>query len=449
MKLAIQHAESVEAALHITSLTILAIFMAQLVCLLIAFGVHRFFRHGFYVVDSVVVIVAIVLETSLHEPASELVVLLISWRALRVLHGLIASAESAHHDFEHVRSRLRGVRRRLFTARSYTATFLRLVSMRIAARTILRWWRAARAGKLTIHDTDAATGLSAHDSSASAAAGGGSGVSLLAGRQSPAGASPDGSTSRRSSSHPRLSRLPAEDMNEEIEDAAAHITGMAPLPRDERAAARRLGFLSRVAHFWQPHPALPAPTTKLAASPPSHEGGTPVLKQVPHLDSTVMPPSTVPDPRDVASTVLKPASHAHPPLRHADTVGGGPATHVILVAPPISAHTRPLARAQSAAGLHEMHFALDFLPLPHAVNEPATAGLTRAPRPRQEGAPRRLQHAPSAPTITVDRRGSDVTVAHPHHAAVPRMGSATELAPTSASSEPAPVHSERPAEPVV
>jgi hypothetical protein len=198
-------ASQVELGLHITSLFILSVFAAQLLGLMISYGLRAFVRHCFYLVDLTVVVVAIVLE-SLSEPSGEIIIVLLFWRALRVVHGLLASGEVSHHEVQHLRKRIHGVRQRLFCARSYTATTLRLLSMHVAARDILRWWRAVKA-------PDGAAAADAAD------------ITLLAARGPP------------------VETVCAEERDEAIEDLAALVRHGArvTLPADERAAARRIG----------------------------------------------------------------------------------------------------------------------------------------------------------------------------------------------------------------
>jgi hypothetical protein len=218
---------SVEHGLHIASLTILVIFAVQLLGLLVAFGVRDFVRHCFYLVDSVIVVTALVLE-SLSEPTGELIVLLLFWRVLRVLHGVMASELVAVERVEHVRNRLRAVRRRLWAARSYTATRLRLVIMHHAARNIWAWWRVVKSAEGG-SDESAAAGVGA----AGARLGGvvlESKAALVVGSRQEEGKAG--------------SMLTPEEMHEAVEDAATALGGReghwsSKLAQDERAVARR------------------------------------------------------------------------------------------------------------------------------------------------------------------------------------------------------------------
>lgn len=234
---------TVEHALHITSLTILVVFAAQLLGLLVAFGPRNFARHCFYVVDAIIVITALVLE-SLSEPTGELIVLLLFWRVLRVLHGVMASELVAVERVAHVRKRLRAVRRRLWAARSYTATRLRMVIMRHAARDIWSWWGLVRTKS---GGSTAVPGRAPAEAGAAAGRGGGAGATGLAdvvvlGTASTADATT--AAARKAQDGATLSRLSPEEVHEAVEDAAAAVSGRqghwsSKLPRDERAVARR------------------------------------------------------------------------------------------------------------------------------------------------------------------------------------------------------------------
>lgn len=83
-----------EHSLHVVSVSILWIFAAQIAALIALYGCE-FFRNLFYVLDLVVIAGALVLE-SMHITAGGLFVLLLSWRGLRVVHGLMSSIELQH-----------------------------------------------------------------------------------------------------------------------------------------------------------------------------------------------------------------------------------------------------------------------------------------------------------------------------------------------------------------
>ena len=200
----------VEHVLHIASLSILSVFAAHLFGLMVAFGIRNFAHHCFYVLDLVVVTVAIILE-SIEAPAGEIVVVLLFWRLLRIGHGVFASELVAVERVQHTRHRLHAVRKRLFAARSYTATRLRLTLMRTAATLIVRWWRERKAG-------------------GSPEAGGEEG--------GPALPAPSEAVRRM-----RMA-LRGDLADEALEDAATHVRlgPGAALPRDERAEAARRGL---------------------------------------------------------------------------------------------------------------------------------------------------------------------------------------------------------------
>ena len=82
----------VEYVLHWTSLTILFIFLAQIVLLMFAYGTH-FFKNPFFLLDAVVVVTAVVLEMVFHVREGALFVVLLSWRVVRIVHGLYTTIE--------------------------------------------------------------------------------------------------------------------------------------------------------------------------------------------------------------------------------------------------------------------------------------------------------------------------------------------------------------------
>lgn len=89
-----------EHAFHMVSVGILYVFATQIFVLMCLYGLE-FFQNGFYVMDLVVIVGAIILE-SMHITAGHLFVLLLSWRGLRVVHGLMTSIE-LQHKIQHER----------------------------------------------------------------------------------------------------------------------------------------------------------------------------------------------------------------------------------------------------------------------------------------------------------------------------------------------------------
>eukprot|EP00747_Dinoflagellata_sp_TGD_P198264 gnl/TRDRNA2_/TRDRNA2_71257_c1_seq2.p1 gnl/TRDRNA2_/TRDRNA2_71257_c1~~gnl/TRDRNA2_/TRDRNA2_71257_c1_seq2.p1 ORF type:complete len:408 (+),score=60.08 gnl/TRDRNA2_/TRDRNA2_71257_c1_seq2:82-1305(+) len=84
-----------ETLLHWMSVSILWIFMCQILMLMCVYGL-RFFRNFFFVLDAVVVGGALILELALHVSEGALLAVLLSWRAARVLHGLVTTIEINH-----------------------------------------------------------------------------------------------------------------------------------------------------------------------------------------------------------------------------------------------------------------------------------------------------------------------------------------------------------------
>ena len=78
--------------LHYLSVSILCVFGAQILVLI---GVYRilFFQNFFYVLDLVVVGGALFLELTPYFMYGSMFALIISWRVLRVVHGVLTSIE--------------------------------------------------------------------------------------------------------------------------------------------------------------------------------------------------------------------------------------------------------------------------------------------------------------------------------------------------------------------
>jgi hypothetical protein len=133
-------AEHAEHALHIVSLSILSVLAAQQVLLIVAFG-RKFFLHAFYVLDLVVVATALALETiDINEGG--FVVAVMGWRILRLVHGLVVSAELEHHEVEALQHRLK------FVTRNWRYTTSRFYGLQHRARVIQAAWRTYSAKQL-------------------------------------------------------------------------------------------------------------------------------------------------------------------------------------------------------------------------------------------------------------------------------------------------------------
>jgi len=87
--------------LHIgwVSKSILLAFAVQILGSMVAYG-GEFFRNKFYVADFMVVAISIGLEFSLKGKQGGLLVLLISWRCLRIVHGLFSTFEIEVHEID-------------------------------------------------------------------------------------------------------------------------------------------------------------------------------------------------------------------------------------------------------------------------------------------------------------------------------------------------------------
>ena len=121
--------------LHIISLTILYVFLTQQIGLLIAFDV-QFFTHPLYILDLVVVVVAICLEHAIHSDAAGLIIIVAIWRIIRVFHGLAISVELEAKAGHQARARLSELVGMVRILSSYEATALRMLHMRVCARII-------------------------------------------------------------------------------------------------------------------------------------------------------------------------------------------------------------------------------------------------------------------------------------------------------------------------
>ncbi|XP_064609361.1 uncharacterized protein LOC135473440 [Liolophura sinensis] len=92
--------ETVEHILHYSSLTILAIFVVEVFCKLIAEGLH-FFKHKAEVFDATIVLVSFSMDiafsfvtvTSAARDATGLMVVLRLWRVTRIINGVIMSVK--------------------------------------------------------------------------------------------------------------------------------------------------------------------------------------------------------------------------------------------------------------------------------------------------------------------------------------------------------------------
>ena len=87
----------VENVLHVMSVTILFIFLFQICLLIVAYG-SNFFKNPFFMLDAVVVIVALVLEIGFHVREGALFVVLLSWRVVRIIHGFYTTVEIQHKE---------------------------------------------------------------------------------------------------------------------------------------------------------------------------------------------------------------------------------------------------------------------------------------------------------------------------------------------------------------
>ena len=89
----------VEHVIHWISITILFIFLTELVVLMIVMSCCEFWTHAFYVLDLVVVSLSIVLDLALGDEEFGWLIVLRAWRFARVFHGLVmAQKELAEEE---------------------------------------------------------------------------------------------------------------------------------------------------------------------------------------------------------------------------------------------------------------------------------------------------------------------------------------------------------------
>merc|ERR1712216_594324 len=91
---------AVENVFHWISVGILFVFAFQIFLLIIAYGIE-FFKNKFFVLDMLVVAGALVLELAFHVSEGALFAVLLSWRFIRIVHGLVSTVEISHHKFSH------------------------------------------------------------------------------------------------------------------------------------------------------------------------------------------------------------------------------------------------------------------------------------------------------------------------------------------------------------
>lgn len=138
-----QRLHDAEHALHRLSMIILSVLLTHLVLLVVALGPRKFFTHFFYTLDFVIVSVSLALESGLfvsaHDHAggaahmavndhghalshasgghedlvhsarqhgSQFLLLLTSWRVVRVVHGFLETVELSHHEVHELHEEL-------------------------------------------------------------------------------------------------------------------------------------------------------------------------------------------------------------------------------------------------------------------------------------------------------------------------------------------------------
>ena len=87
----------VEFVLHWISVSILFVFAFQIFLLMVAYGID-FFRNPFFLLDALVVTVALILEIGFHVREGAIFAVLLSWRVVRIIHGFYSTVEIQHKE---------------------------------------------------------------------------------------------------------------------------------------------------------------------------------------------------------------------------------------------------------------------------------------------------------------------------------------------------------------
>ncbi|KAJ6111107.1 hypothetical protein N7486_003342 [Penicillium sp. IBT 16267x] len=101
--------EVTEDALGITGLVISCLFMLELIVAVLSFG-FGYFSNWFHIFDSLVILVAFVIEIALQGPVEELgslVVVLRLWRVFMIIEELRSASEDTMEEYEDEIERLR------------------------------------------------------------------------------------------------------------------------------------------------------------------------------------------------------------------------------------------------------------------------------------------------------------------------------------------------------
>ncbi|CAE7830893.1 HVCN1 [Symbiodinium sp. KB8] len=127
----------IEAALHWTSVSILGVFLVQQFLLMYALG-RGYCRKYALMVDFVVIVVALVLETAISSTAAGFLVAVLSWRAIRLLHGIFVSIESEHHTYHKALHKAEEIHEQLVQRSSYWFVMAQYYRLRAVGRRITR-----------------------------------------------------------------------------------------------------------------------------------------------------------------------------------------------------------------------------------------------------------------------------------------------------------------------
>eukprot|EP00943_MAST-04B_sp_MAST-4B-sp1_P002265 g2265.t1 len=93
----IQVQVDLEFVLHWMSCSILFVFAFQIFLLIISYGID-FFKNPFFMLDALVVIVALILELAFHVRQGAIFAVLLSWRVVRIIHGFYTTVEIQHKE---------------------------------------------------------------------------------------------------------------------------------------------------------------------------------------------------------------------------------------------------------------------------------------------------------------------------------------------------------------
>mmetsp|Transcript_22070 Transcript_22070/g.77369 ORF Transcript_22070/g.77369 Transcript_22070/m.77369 type:complete len:347 (-) Transcript_22070:127-1167(-) len=134
-----------EHGLHDFSLSILFILIVQQLILIVAEGPTTYCGNFWYVVDFIVVTASISLDLIIKHPEGGLVVLLMSWRIVRVVHGFVTTVEMQKHQVKHFRHEVENMEKRIAVLTTWRIVLLRsrrLHNRAALIQNVVKKWKA-------------------------------------------------------------------------------------------------------------------------------------------------------------------------------------------------------------------------------------------------------------------------------------------------------------------